>query len=136
MSSLPEGERAVAESQSQRGMTQDEVKILCWGATPRKAGIFLRGRVELFTGGWMLLSPKKAWRRMKWKFFAEEQHPEKRNLPERKRWALYRRVSELLLSPKEGSESKRGMTQRMRRMTTRQMKEIEKESINIFFDAT
>ena len=51
LSSLPEGEWAVAESQ--RGMTQDEVKILCQGATPWKTGIFLRGRVELFTGGWV-----------------------------------------------------------------------------------
>ena len=34
------------------------------------------------------------------------------------------------------AESQIGMTQRMRRMTTRQKKEIEKGSINIFFDAT
>ena len=34
-------------------MTQDEVKIVCRGATPWKTGIFLRGRVELFTKGWM-----------------------------------------------------------------------------------
>ena len=51
LSSLLEGEWAVAESQ--RGMTQDEVKILCQGATPWKTGISLRGRVELFTGGWV-----------------------------------------------------------------------------------
>ena len=51
LSSLPEGEWAVAESQ--RGMTQDEVKIVCRGATPWKTGIFLRGRVELFTRGWV-----------------------------------------------------------------------------------
>ena len=51
LSSLPEGEWAVAESQ--RGMTQDEVKIVCQGATPWKTGIFLRGRVELFTRGWV-----------------------------------------------------------------------------------
>ena len=50
-SSLPEGEWAVV--QSQRGMTQDEVKIVCQGATPWKTGIFLRGRVELFTRGWV-----------------------------------------------------------------------------------
>ena len=51
LSSLPEGEWAVAECQ--RGMTQDEVKNVCRGATPWKTGIFLRGRVELFTKGWM-----------------------------------------------------------------------------------
>ena len=51
LSSLPEGELAVAESQ--RGMMQDEVKIVCRGTTPWKTGIFLRGRVELFTGGWV-----------------------------------------------------------------------------------
>ena len=51
LGSLPEGEWAVAESQ--RGMTQDEVKIVCRDATPRKTGILLRGRVELFTGGWV-----------------------------------------------------------------------------------
>ena len=51
LSSLLEGEWAVAESQW--GMTQDEVKILCRGTTPWKTGIFLRGRVELFTGGWV-----------------------------------------------------------------------------------
>ena len=51
LSSLPEGEWAVAESQ--RGMTQDEVKIVCQGATPWRTSIFLIGRVELFTGGWV-----------------------------------------------------------------------------------
>ena len=51
LSSLPEVEWAVAESQ--RGMTQDEVKLVCQSAMPWKTGIFLRGRVELFTGGWV-----------------------------------------------------------------------------------
>ena len=51
LSSLPVGDWAVAESQ--RGMTQDKVKTVCRGATPWKAGIFLRGSVELFTGGWV-----------------------------------------------------------------------------------
>ena len=32
MSSLPEGERALAESK--RGVTQDQVKNVCQGATP------------------------------------------------------------------------------------------------------
>ena len=49
--SLPEGEWAVAESQT--GLTQDEVKIICQSATHWKTGIFLRGRVEIFTGGWV-----------------------------------------------------------------------------------
>ena len=47
LSSLPGGEWVGAESQ--RGMTQDEVKNACRGATPWKTDIFLRGRVELFT---------------------------------------------------------------------------------------
>ena len=51
MSLLPDGEWAVAESQ--RGMTKDEMKTVCRGATPWKTGISLRGRVELFTGGWV-----------------------------------------------------------------------------------
>ena len=67
---------------------------------------------------------------MKWKMYAEVQRPEKRasswkeglsSLPEGE-WA--------------GAESQRGMMQRMRRVTTRKTKEIEKESINILFDAT
>ena len=49
--SLPEGEWAFVESQ--RGMEEDEVKNLCHGATPWKTVIFLRGRVEFFTGGWV-----------------------------------------------------------------------------------
>ena len=60
MSSLPEGERAVAESQ--KGIMQDEVKICMPRCNSLKNGY----------------------------------------LPERKGLALYRRVSELLLSPKEG----------------------------------
>ena len=102
MSSLPEGEWAVAESQ--RGITQDDVKILCRGATPWKTGIFLIGRVELFTGGWVSCCwvPKRddaGW--------SENCMPrcsalKNGHLPERKGWALYRRASELLLSPKKG----------------------------------
>ena len=51
LSSLPEGEWAVAESQ--RGMTQDKVKLVCRCTMPKKKGLFLRGKVELFTGGWV-----------------------------------------------------------------------------------
>ena len=46
MSSLPEGEWVVAESQS--NMTQDKVKFVCQGATLWIKEIFMRGRVELF----------------------------------------------------------------------------------------
>ena len=34
-------------------ITQHEVKNKCQGATAWKTGIFLRGRVDLFTGGWV-----------------------------------------------------------------------------------
>ena len=51
LSSLPKGEWVIAESQ--RGMTQDEVTIVCRGATPWKTGIFLSGMVEFFSGGWV-----------------------------------------------------------------------------------
>ena len=87
LSSLVEGEWAVAESQ--RGMMQDEVKIVCQGETPWKT-----------TSSW------------------EEGLS---SLPEGE-WAA--------------AESQRGMTQETKRMTTRQTKKIEKESINIMFRAT
>ena len=100
-SSLPEGEWAVTESQ--RGMVQDIVKIVCQGATPWKMGTFLRGRAKLFTAGWVSCCwvPKRddaGW--------SENCMPrcnalKNRHLSERKSWTLYRRVSELLLSPKE-----------------------------------
>ena len=51
LSSLPEGDCAVAESQ--RGMTQNKVKLACRCATQWKMRIFLRGEVELFTLGWV-----------------------------------------------------------------------------------
>ena len=78
LSSLPEGEWAVAESQ--RGMTQDEVKIVCQGATPWKTGTFLKGRVELFTGGWVsfcwvLKRDDAEWSK---KLYAKVQRPKKR----------------------------------------------------------
>ena len=63
LSSSPVGEWAVAESQ--RGMTQNKVKIVCQCATPWKTSIFLRGRIELFTRGWASWCwvPKGEWRR-------------------------------------------------------------------------
>ena len=51
LSSLQEVEWAVSESQ--RGMPQDEVKIVYGSATPWKTGIFIRVMVEIFTGGWV-----------------------------------------------------------------------------------
>ena len=51
LSSLPEDEWTFAESQT--GMTQDEVKLVCRRATHWTTGIFLRGRIEFFTGGWV-----------------------------------------------------------------------------------
>ena len=51
LSSSPEVEWAVVESQ--RGMTQDKVKLVCRCATSCKTGILLRRRVQLFTGGWV-----------------------------------------------------------------------------------
>ena len=78
LSSLPENEWAVAKSQ--RGMTQDEVKIVCRGETPWKMGIFLRGRVELFTGvSELVQSPREGWCR-EW----EEWLQDKRRKLERK----------------------------------------------------
>ena len=67
---------------------------------------------------------------MKWKMYAEVQRPEKRASS----W------EEGLSSLPEGewadAESQRGMMQRIRSVTTKQTKEIEKESINILFYAT
>ena len=101
-SSLPEGEWTVAEPQ--REMTQHEVKTVCQGATPWITGIFLRGRVEPFTGGWVRCCwvPRRddaGW--------SENCLPmcnalKIGHLPERKGWALYWRESELVFCPKEG----------------------------------
>ena len=49
LSILPEVEWAVADFQS--GMTQDKEKLICRCATSWNMVIFLRGGVELFTGG-------------------------------------------------------------------------------------
>ena len=129
MSSLPEGEWPVAESQ--RRMMHDEVKIVCQSAALWKMGIFLRGRVELFTGGWLSCCwvPKRDDTGWSENCMLISNALKNEHLPERKGWSLYRRVS-------ESAESQRGMMQRMRRMNTRQTqtKEIGKESMNIFFD--
>ena len=65
---------------------------------------------------------------MKWKMYAEVQRPEKRT----SFWE--EGLSSLLEGEWASAESQRGMMQRMRRVTTRQTKDIEKESINILFD--
>ena len=52
MSSLPEGEWAVAASQ--RGMMQNKVKVVRQGSTAWKTSIVLRERDELLTGGWVI----------------------------------------------------------------------------------
>ena len=100
MSSWPEHERALAESQ--RGMTQNEVKTLCQGAVPWKTGIFLRGRVEFFTEGWVswywvTIREDAGWSKM---FTPRCNALKNEYLPENIGWVLYWRVSELLRSPK------------------------------------
>ena len=141
---------------------------------PWEAWLVERRRVELFTGGWVSCCwvPKRDDAGWSENCMARCNALKNGHLPERKGWALYRRVTELLLSPKEewrrmnwrlyakvqrpekwassweeglsslpesewaAAESQRGMTQGMRRMTARQKKKIEKESINIMFRAT
>ena len=85
-------------------MTQDEVKIVCQGATPWKTGIILRGRVELFTGGWVSCYwvPKRDDTGWSKNCMPRCNALKNGHLPERKSSALYGRISELLLSPKEG----------------------------------
>ena len=145
-------------------------KNVCRDATPWKTAIFLTGRVELFTGGWVSRCwvPKRDDAGWSEKCMPRCNALKNGHLPERKGWALYWRVSELLLSLKEGwrrmkwklyakvqrpekrassweeglsslpegewavAESQRGMTQGTRRMTARQTKKMEKESINMF----
>ena len=102
LSSLPEGEWAVAKSQ--RGMTQDKVKTVCQGATTWKTGIFLRGKFELFTGGWVSCCwvPKRDDAGWSQNCMPKCNALKNEHLPNWKGWALYRRGSEVLLSPKEG----------------------------------
>ena len=78
----------------------------------------------------LLLIPKEGWRRIKWDKFANVQRP--------KKWPSSWEEGLSFLPEGEwaGAKSQRGITQRMRRMTTTQTDEIQKESINIFFDVT
>ena len=91
---------------------QDKVKLACRGAMHWKTSIFQWGTTELFTGGWM------SWYWVPKRDEAGVLHYRTRNF----------------------AQSQRRMKQRMRKMTTRQMKEIvkekEKESIDILFDIT
>ena len=100
-------------------------KALKNGHLPERKGWALYRRMSE-----LLLSPKEGWCRMKWKLYAKLQRPEKRvsfwekglsSLPEGE-WAA--------------AESQRVKTQETKRMTARQTKKIEKESINIMFCAT
>ena len=78
LSSLPEGEWAVAESQKKDGAgwsknCMSRCNALKNGHLPERKGWALYRRVSE-----LLLSPKEGWRRMKWKMYAEVQRPEKR----------------------------------------------------------
>ena len=100
MRSWPEGEWAVAESQ--RGMTH-KVKFVCQSATSWITGIFLRGKIEIFTVG--LGSTYRVLQRddagSSGNCMPRRNALKNGHIPETKGWALYRRVSELLLSSKE-----------------------------------
>ena len=102
MSSLPEDAWPVAESQ--RRMMHDEVKIVCQSAALWKMRIFLTGRVELFTGGWLSCCwiPKRDDARWSEDCMPRYNALKNGHLIERKGWTLYRSVSELLLGPIEG----------------------------------
>ena len=76
--------------------------------------------------GELLLIPKEGWRRMNWKLYAKVQRPKKRASS----WE--ERLSSLPEGEWAVAESQRGMTQGTRRMTARQTKKMEKESINMF----
>ena len=80
-------------------MMQDKVKLACRGAMHWKKNIFQWGTIELFTGGWM-----------SWYW-----------VPKRDEAGV------LQYRARSFAQSQRGMKQRMRRMTARQMKEIVKE---------
>ena len=101
LSFLPEGEWDVVEHQ--REMTQDEMEIVCQSETLRKTGIFLRGRVELLTGGWVSCCwvPKRDDAGWNESYMPRCNALKNGHLPERRGCAPCWRVSELLLSPKE-----------------------------------
>ena len=96
----------------------------------KRASSLEEGLSSLPESEWAGAESQRGMTQDKWKLHAEVQCPEK--------WASS--WEEGLRSLQEGewagAESQRGMMQRMRRVTTRKTKEIEKESINILFDAT
>ena len=100
MSSLPESEWA----ESQKGITQDIAKNVFQSATPWKTSIFLRRRVELFTGGWVdcCWIPKRVNAGWSENWMPSCNALKNGHLREWKGWAPYRRVIKLLLSLKEG----------------------------------
>ena len=101
MRSWPEGEWALA--QFQRRMMQDEVKIVSQNVAPWEKSIFLRGKVDLFNGGWVSCCWVQHRDVARWSktFMPRCSALKNQHLSERKGWALYRRVSELLLSLKK-----------------------------------
>ena len=71
---------------------------------PWETWIFKRGKFELFTGGWVSCCwvPKRDDAGWSKNCMPRCNALKNGHLPERKGWTLYWRVSELLLSPKEG----------------------------------
>ena len=92
-------------------------KFVCQGATPWKTGIFVRGRVERFTESWVSCCwvPKRD--DLGWSKICILTWNSLRNchLPERNGWALYRRVSELVMRLKEGWHQEKEKWQEDRR---------------------
>ena len=70
----------------------------------KQTGIFLRGRVDLFTRGWVSCCLVRKRDSAGWSENCMPRCNALKNghLHERKDWVLHRRMSELLLSPKEG----------------------------------
>ena len=71
---------------------------------PWEIPFFQRGRIELFTGGWVSCCwvPKRDDKGWTENFVPRRNSLKSEHLPDRKGWAFYRTMSELLLSPKEG----------------------------------
>ena len=126
---------------------------------PWETWFFQRGEDELFTGGWVgyCWVPNRDDARLREKCMPRCNALKNWRLPDRKGWALYWSVSELLLSPKEGWHRMKwklyAEVQRPEKRASswelftggwvswwwvpkRDDAENEKESINIFLDAT
>ena len=102
LSSLPEGKWAVAESQ--RRMTQDEVKLNAKVQCPEKRVCSWEEELSsLPEGEWAVAESQRGMTQDEVKNCMPRCNALKNgHLPEGKCWALYQRVSELLLSPKKG----------------------------------